>query len=42
METLKDIAEYEKNGDCWDARNAVNKLMKIITVPVYSIYIYHA
>lgn len=40
METLKDIAEHEKNGDLGDATNSVEKLMSLITVPVYPMYRY--
>jgi len=41
METLKDIADHEKNGDPGDAKISVEKLMRIITVPVYPMYIFY-
>jgi hypothetical protein len=37
-ETLKDIADHEKNGDPGDAKISVERLMQIITVPVYPMY----
>ena len=41
METLKDIADHEKNGDPGDAKISVERLMQIITVPVYPMYIFY-
>ncbi|MCK9267770.1 MAG: hypothetical protein M0P14_03535 [Alkaliphilus sp.] len=41
METLKDIADHEKNGDPGDAKISVKRLMRIITVPVYPMYIFY-
>lgn len=41
METLKDIADNEKNGDCGEAKISVERLMRIITVPVYPMYIFY-
>lgn len=41
MEILKDIADHEKNGDPGDAKISVNRLIRIITVPVYPMYIFY-
>lgn len=41
METLKDIADHEKDGDPGDAKISVKRLMRIITVPVYPMYIFY-
>ncbi|MGB4312488.1 MAG: hypothetical protein WBJ17_06155, partial [Natronincolaceae bacterium] len=38
METLKDAAYHEKNGDPGDAKLSVDKLMQLITVSVYPMY----
>jgi hypothetical protein len=38
METLKDIADHEKNGDPGDAKISVDRLIRFITIPVYPMY----
>lgn len=38
LETLKDIAVHEKNGNPYDAKMSVDRLMGLITIPFYPKY----
>ena len=38
METLKDMAEHEKNEDFYEAKMCLRKYMKLITLPFYPLY----
>lgn len=38
METLKDLADKERNDDLYEARQSLAKYMKLITLPFYPLY----